>query len=223
MNRKSTSKTKSSHRFKENLNHPIKKVSGSHSESNKSEHEVLLLILAALMVTVTLQLIAIDYFFLGKGKSIENEQRWSQIQGIRGESSRTLVHDVNTNMTKETNNINLETKKGLLKNDHDTSKKNADILRKDGVRPLDVILRKAGVTLTDDLIKSLPPPDEVESMYGNKPIILGLDRCAAFRKAIPAEDAFIAPAGMFNSVRRSTCMIRDLVILTNHDLFLSGH
>merc|ERR1711957_391636 len=35
--------------------------------------------------------------------------------------------------------------------------------------------------------------------YGRKVVIKGLDRCAAFREAVPPADRFVSAAGMFNT------------------------
>ena len=68
-----------------------------------------------------------------------------------------------------------------------------------GIRPLEEILRKAGVQMTDDIRKTLPPLKGIVEMYGSKPIIIGEDRCEAFQASIPQGDRFLAPAGMFNT------------------------
>ncbi|KAK1737331.1 hypothetical protein QTG54_012198 [Skeletonema marinoi] len=45
----------------------------------------------------------------------------------------------------------------------------------------------------------LPSLTEIQSLYGTKPYILGLDRCQAYRDAVDPEFRLIGPAGLFNS------------------------
>jgi hypothetical protein len=45
----------------------------------------------------------------------------------------------------------------------------------------------------------MPPWSQVMSNFGTEPVILGLERCKAFRDAVPPEDRKIAPAGMFST------------------------
>ena len=59
----------------------------------------------------------------------------------------------------------------------------------------------------------LPTVQEIQSLYGTKPYILGLDRCQAYRDAVDPEFRLIGPAGLFNSATnllsqllRSNCM-----------------
>ena len=46
----------------------------------------------------------------------------------------------------------------------------------------------------------LPSLEEIQSMYGSKAHILGLERCEDFRNAVPESDRLMGPAGLFNSV-----------------------
>jgi len=66
--------------------------------------------------------------------------------------------------------------------------------------PLHKILERAGVEVTPEMLRDLPPPSQVEDLYGREgPIIIGLETCQRFRDSIKPEDAFIGPAGMFNT------------------------
>lgn len=83
----------------------------------------------------------------------------------------------------------------------------ADAAAKPKTRPKDFdenspavrVLRKAGVEITDELKASLPTSAEIEELYGEQPVILGLDQCQSFRDAVKPEDSFIAVAGIFNT------------------------
>jgi hypothetical protein len=83
------------------------------------------------------------------------------------------------------------------------------------------ILQRAGVDHTEGFIPSmtfrqarqalkqdiqiekqeaqLPSLSEIQSLYGTKPYIVGLDRCQAYRDAVDPEFRLIGAAGLFNS------------------------
>jgi hypothetical protein len=61
------------------------------------------------------------------------------------------------------------------------------------------ILHAAQVEIDKDLADQLPTWDQVVSLYGDKPIIHGLETCEPYRKAVRAEDRMTGPAGMFNT------------------------
>jgi hypothetical protein len=45
----------------------------------------------------------------------------------------------------------------------------------------------------------LPSVEEIQSLYGNRTHILGLDRCEEYRNSVSPENRLIGPAGLFNS------------------------
>ncbi len=45
----------------------------------------------------------------------------------------------------------------------------------------------------------LPSVEEIQSLYGNRTHILGLDRCEEYRNSVNPEQRLIGPAGLFNS------------------------
>lgn len=62
------------------------------------------------------------------------------------------------------------------------------------------ILNEAGITDVDPAaIAMLPKWSSVTKLYGDKPVILGLERCEEFRSQTDPIDASIGPAGMFNT------------------------
>ena len=42
--------------------------------------------------------------------------------------------------------------------------------------------------------------ESIQTMYGSKPYILGLERCEDYRNAIPQINRLMGPAGLFNCV-----------------------
>eukprot|EP00934_Nitzschia_sp_Nitz4_P001967 Nitzschia sp. Nitz4//scaffold10_size219509//78115//79405//NITZ4_001419-RA/size219509-augustus-gene-0.270-mRNA-1//-1//CDS//3329532893//1967//frame0 len=65
--------------------------------------------------------------------------------------------------------------------------------------PLLEILRHGDVDLTEELIHKLPTWQEVTDKFGDRPKVMGLETCEAFRQTVPLKDRSLAPAGPFNS------------------------
>lgn len=61
------------------------------------------------------------------------------------------------------------------------------------------ILRAAGVEIDEELASILPTWEDIVSMYGDKPIISGLETCEPYRESVRPEDRMTGPAGMFNT------------------------
>lgn len=62
------------------------------------------------------------------------------------------------------------------------------------------ILYEAGIEEIDpEAIAVLPKWESVTKLYGEKPVILGLERCAEFRNQADPIDASLGTAGMFNT------------------------
>ena len=62
------------------------------------------------------------------------------------------------------------------------------------------ILQEAGINnMTVSDISTLPKWKQIEDLYGSKPVILGLEKCAEFRKKVPSSQRYIGTAGNFNS------------------------
>jgi hypothetical protein len=69
-----------------------------------------------------------------------------------------------------------------------------------GVHPNIVnILHSASVEIDKELAEQLPTWEDVVAMYGDSPVITGLETCEPYRKSVKAEDRMIGPAGMFNT------------------------
>lgn len=66
---------------------------------------------------------------------------------------------------------------------------------------------KANIEIEKQQAK-LPTLTEIQSLYGTKPYILGLERCQAYRDAVDPEFRLIGPAGLFNS---ATNLVSDLL------------
>ena len=62
----------------------------------------------------------------------------------------------------------------------------------------------------------LPTLEEIQSMYGSKAYIHGLERCDDYRKAVPDINRLMGPAGLFNSVS----LVRLLTFIKNPSLLL---
>ncbi|GAX17766.1 hypothetical protein FisN_24Hh167 [Fistulifera solaris] len=69
-----------------------------------------------------------------------------------------------------------------------------------GREPLLELLTEAGVTSMDAVsVAKLPTWQQVTDLYGDGPVIYGLETCQQFRDKVPPEDASIGTAGLFNT------------------------
>lgn len=76
-----------------------------------------------------------------------------------------------------------------------------------GREPIIRILKEAGIEDFDPAtVAKLPSWDQVEALYGKGPVVYGLDTCKKFRESVPAEDASVASAGIFNSGTNTLAM-----------------
>jgi hypothetical protein len=83
--------------------------------------------------------------------------------------------------------------------DGDTDDVSMEEVRK-GREELLAILEDAGVEDIDAAsIAKLPTWSQVVKLYGDKPVVYGLDTCERFRNTIPKDDASIGTAGLFNT------------------------
>jgi len=62
------------------------------------------------------------------------------------------------------------------------------------------MLHDAGIyNITADELQQLPTWNQVVSLYGDEPKIVGLETCTEFQSSIDAAERLLAPAGVFNS------------------------
>eukprot|EP00977_Amphora_coffeiformis_P022831 scaffold11639_cov172-Amphora_coffeaeformis.AAC.8 len=67
-----------------------------------------------------------------------------------------------------------------------------------GREPVLKVLKRAGLTVDLEVLKLLPTWDTVKQLYGEEPVILGMERCAAFRKAHRPVKRYAGIAGQHN-------------------------
>ena len=60
-------------------------------------------------------------------------------------------------------------------------------------------LRMQGVNVTESELIDIPSWEQVTDLFGSEPVILGLESCEAYRKAVPMQNRSILPAGNFNT------------------------
>ena len=101
-------------------------------------------------------------------------------------------------------------KSDLVGVDDDATPKNADLTLEEasiGREPLITMLQEAGIQDFDaETVAKLPTTSQIEKLYGKGPIVYGLDTCQAFRDMIPASEASVASAGIFNSGTNTLAM-----------------
>ena len=61
------------------------------------------------------------------------------------------------------------------------------------------ILTAANIQLDAELASQLPSWDDIVSMYGEKPIVHGLETCKTYRDTVEPADRMLGPAGIFNT------------------------
>eukprot|EP00956_Cyclotella_meneghiniana_P022931 scaffold43948_cov49-Cyclotella_meneghiniana.AAC.4 len=84
-----------------------------------------------------------------------------------------------------------------------------DILQRAGVDPSEGYMpqlsykqsrmnERKGITV-ERKTAVLPSLEEIQSMYGSKSHVIGLERCEEYRNTVPHIDRLMGPAGLFNS------------------------
>lgn len=86
------------------------------------------------------------------------------------------------------------------------------------------ILTAADIFLDKELASQLPTWDDIVSMYGDKPIIYGLETCQVYRDTVKPEDRMLGPAGIFNTgtnllfeLMKANCNIKEARNVPNPD------
>lgn len=162
-------------------------------------NKILVWLLIALILLSIVQIASVEYF-LSKFDTetsdydIINDQN---IPKLLADKVLSLPSQQSQSKNKTTQIVDMKVQEG----------ENNDIVSDTSLRSLEEILERAKVEVTEEIKKELPPREDILSMYGSKPIIMGLDRCETFRNTIAKGDGFIGPAGMFNTVRGLVIMI----------------
>lgn len=149
------------------------------SRDREKDHKLYLFFLGFLCVFTLLQIVTFEYYFVIKRTNFIFDR------------SRLKINTVGVLRSKRTNKW--WQKKGPL------DRNSIVYSEQQGIQPLEVILKSAGVNVTEEIQKSLPPLGGIVDAYGSHPIIVGEERCHEFQASIPPGEAFIAPAGMFNT------------------------
>ena len=95
------------------------------------------------------------------------------------------------------------------KNLHNYSMEPLDVLKRAGVDPNEGYVPSTAALKARKALQQnkalekqkaqLPSLAEIQSLYGSKPYIHGLDRCQSYRDAVDPEFRLMGPAGLFNS------------------------
>uniref|UniRef100_A0A7S4RP45 Sulfotransferase domain-containing protein n=1 Tax=Ditylum brightwellii TaxID=49249 RepID=A0A7S4RP45_9STRA len=165
----------------------------SRREKNKSRNRprgqtnqdrTLLIALLVLAVVTITQVVMVERFFV----STETPVVSHDIQYIK-----------NTALNGRTEDAGSTTEGGLSgiinRAASASSAASVSILRE----PVDIVAEVLQRDVPLDVKENLPSREEVVKLYGATPRILGLETCQAFRDTVKQQDAFIAPAGMFNT------------------------
>ena len=82
-----------------------------------------------------------------------------------------------------------------------------------GKEPLLQLLHEAGVEIDDEIINKLPTWDQITALYGEEPVVFGLDQCEKFQQLGDPADHFVSVAGTFNT---GTNLMSELLIHNCH-------
>jgi hypothetical protein len=79
------------------------------------------------------------------------------------------------------------------------------------------VLHQAGVQFDLDVLKILPYWSDVKDLYGEEPVILGLEQCPRFRKKHPPSKRFVGITGQHNCGTNAMAkyMMENLIIPQN--------
>ncbi|KAL7530900.1 hypothetical protein ACHAXR_003739 [Thalassiosira sp. AJA248-18] len=85
------------------------------------------------------------------------------------------------------------------------------------------ILKSANVEVDEETASQLPTWATVVEMYGEEPIIYGLETCEPYRQSVKPEDRMTGPAGIFNTgtnlyfeLMKNNCMIKEAALSSTH-------
>jgi len=147
----------------------------------------------------------------GNDNSIKHEnQKYGVLNDVQLIDLEKIVQATSHLLNNELEKVGAEAKigKGDIPNGNDNSIKREEnkhknqksrVLSDFQLRDPEEILQAARVKQTkNDRVEFSPKADVVE-MYGSSPVILGLERCEEFRRNVNPEDAYIGPAGLFNT------------------------
>ena len=167
----------------------IMKTTPSIKKSVRIERLLFLLVVLTGMSIVYVDIFLYNTFEYG-GIGIGREEKSTLLSSSTTSSSSSSSSSSRYNrQTNEHNNNNNN-------NDDDHNKKN--------VEPILRILRQANMSESEasdpSLHDDLPSWEEVVERFGPRPVVEGLDRCAAYNELVPyTRDRMLAPAGPFNS------------------------
>lgn len=152
------------------------------------------------LLTMTFALlIFLSFFVLSHHNRIQHEEQSLFASG----SKQTLKKDKRGRVVhKAITSVKKEDLKGLV--DFEDLPENMERMTREdaskGRERLVEILEDAGLEDIDiPTILSLPKWSDVTRLYGDGPVIIGLDRCEDFRNNFPLDDASIGTAGLFNT------------------------
>lgn len=143
-----------------------------------SDHTLILTLYIFLAALTVLNICSIEYFYIGFDNDLSNNDIIKPASLFYNISSSFIIQE-------ESNTLIPQSQEAFTNY---------------SLKSLDEILIRAGVEVTDELRGQLPPKEDVASMYGSEPVIVGLEQCERFQNTVVKSDAYIGPAGMFNTV-----------------------
>jgi len=123
---------------------------------------------------------------------LEKSQVGVGIIGSSGNDNNVVPKSPFSGNTDTIININLASIQDNSTDNSSNNNNNNDLV-------LEYFREAVGVELDDESIERLPTWSQIESLIGDKPVLLGLERCNDFRNDVPPLRRMLGSSGMFNS------------------------
>ena len=146
----------------------------------RSDHSLILTLYIFLVALTVLNICSLEYFYIGFNNDLSTNDIIKPVSLLfyNNTSSSFIIQEESNTLIPQSQ----------------------EVVTTYSLKSLDEILIRAGVEVTDELRGQLPPKEDVASMYGSEPVIIGLEQCDRFQSTVVKSDAYIGPAGMFNTV-----------------------
>ena len=137
---------------------------------------------------------------LWKGRyemAIHHEQKGAYVSGVENDLL-PLIRD--NSLSNNYGGVQIEEHELTIAELQEEQKHRARNVERYGVDEHIVkILTAANVEIDEELAEQLPTWNDIVSMYGETPIVHGLETCQAYRDTVKPENRMLGPAGIFNT------------------------
>jgi hypothetical protein len=168
------------------MNHKNLRPQQQGKKKSKVWEKILFIVFLATVTLATTQLIQGNQHIKNKFHSLEANNVTDKKDGfmnVKGRLRKFLKR-------RSVNPVNKKIDSSSLEISHDIY---SNITA--SVNPLVSIFEKSGISLTQNILEQIPPYSNIIKMYGNKPTVIGLERCEEFQQQVQPPDRTLAVAG----------------------------